>query len=85
MHKCPRNAPELPSTLHETCTDCALAVRFEDFTAPYKTGNPAIEGVIPVHAGIQRLSETGPNLAQQDAQVPPECTGIAFNLARNMH
>ncbi len=60
-------------------------VRFEDSTAPYKTDNQSSNCVVPVHAGIQSLSETGPDSVQTDARVPPECTWFAFKLALNMH
>ena len=39
MHDHPSNATEVHSNLYGTCTDCALAVRSEDFTAPYWTGS----------------------------------------------
>ena len=31
------------ATMHETCTDCAVAVRFEDSTAPLQDRPPALE------------------------------------------
>ena len=37
--QCPRNSPGLHSNLHQTCTDRALVVRFEDSMAPDKTHN----------------------------------------------
>ncbi len=81
----PRNAPGLHANMHETRTGGALVVRFEDFTAPYKTANQRWYWGIPAQAGIHRLSETGPNLAQTDARVHPECTGSAFKHASNTH
>ncbi len=83
--QCPRNAPGLHSNLHSTCADRALVVRFEDFTAPYKPVNQQGKDWIPASAGIQLLSESGPNSAQTDAQEHPECTGVAYKLALNMH
>ncbi len=44
---------------------------------------PLQRSVIPAHAGIQSLSETGPNWMQTDARVPPKCTGIALNHAQD--
>ncbi len=67
MHESPGNAPRMHATLHETCTDCALAVRFEDSTAPYKTGRQRSNSVIPARAGIPSMSETDPNFAPTDA------------------
>ena len=71
--------------MHCTCTKYALVVRFEDFTAPYKTANLRWYWGIPAQAGIHRLSETGPISAQTDARVHPECTGSAFKRASNTH
>ncbi len=54
----------------QTCTKHALVVRFEDSTAPYKMGHQRWSGVIPAHAGIQLLSESGPDSTQKDALAP---------------
>ena len=69
----------------QTCTNRALVVRFEDFTAPYKTANQRWYWGIPAQVGILCLSETGPNSAQTDARVHPECTGSALKHASNTH
>ena len=63
MHERPRNALEVHSNLHETCTDCALVVRSEDSTAPYKIDNQRWNCVIPALAGMTRLTESVLNSA----------------------
>ena len=69
----------------QPCTKRTLVVRFEDSTAPYRAGNQRSNCVIPAPAGMQSISETGPNSAQTDAREPPECPGNACNHARNVH
>ena len=81
----PLNAPVLHTKLHEPCTKCALAVRFEDYTAPDKIRPPAIECRHSRARAIQGSSETDLDWAQKGALAPPECTRIAYENARNMH
>ena len=76
-----RNAPEVHSKLHDTCTDCVLAVRSEDSTAPYRTTSPSWNCVIPAHEEIQMQLESAPKCAQKDAIEHPECARSAFEVA----
>ncbi len=80
-----RGPPGMHRECMQTGTDCALAVRSEDFTAPYKTDHQRSSCVIPSHAGIQWLSETDPNSVQTDAREPSECTPVALKRAQYVH
>ena len=69
----------------QPCTKRTLVVRFEDSTAPYRAGNRRSNCVISAPAGIQSISETGPNSAPTNARETLECPGNACNHARNVH
>ncbi len=82
-------APGMHRNCIQSCIKHALIVR--SWCVPKTPRSPTRHTtkrwscVIPVHVGIQLLSESGPNSAQTDALEPPECTGIAFKVALNMH
>ena len=68
----------------QTCIKHALIVRswcvLKTPRSPTRHTAKRWSCVIPVHGGIQLLSESGPNSAQTDALEHPECTGIALKL-----